>query len=64
MVMLKWRGMVPYKDPRTICGEGRRAEHEGFLFVCFCVSEKVRNITLRTINESLDKNGNVITMYC
>lgn len=49
--------MVPYEDLNTIGGggEGRRLEHEGFLFVCFCVNEKVRNITLHAINESLDR---------
>lgn len=57
--------MVPHEDLFTMWGgEGRGGENmRGFLFVSVLM-EKVRNVILHTINETLDRHGTVITMYC
>lgn len=54
--------MVPYKDPIKICG--RKEEWENMRFIVyFCIHKKDEKHHLaHTINESVDRHGNVITL--
>lgn len=63
MVMLNGGAWFHMRILSKSVGEERVVEYEVFL-ICLFVNDKVRIITSHTINEFVNRHGNIITLWC